>query len=115
MIQKITAFLFKNQSVRQTIAKNSFWLSFGEIAGRVIRAAIIIYAARVLGAAGWGAFSYAISLAGFFTIFSDFGVSSILTREAAKNDTFRLKYLSTIFFIKLILAAITLILIIFVI
>ncbi len=112
-MKSILNFLFKNQNIRQTVAKNTFWLSFGEIAGRVIRAAIIIYAARVLGAAGWGAFSYAISLAGFFTIFSDFGVSSILTREAAKNDTFRLKYLSTIFFIKLILAGISLTLIIF--
>lgn len=113
MIQKITAFLFKNQNIRQTIAKNTFWISFGEIVGRLVRAAIVIYAARILGAAGWGAFSYVISLAGLFTIFSDIGISAILTREVAKNEALRPKYFSTTFFIKLVLLVISTGLIIF--
>ncbi|PIY59464.1 flippase, partial [Candidatus Wolfebacteria bacterium CG_4_10_14_0_8_um_filter_37_11] len=47
---------------------------------RLIRAAIIIYAARVLGAAEYGIFSYVLSFAGFFTIFADLGVSPLMTR-----------------------------------
>ena len=114
MRRKIFDFLFKNKTLRQTVAKNTFWISFGEIVGRLVRAAIVIYAARILGAAGWGAFSYVISLAGLFTIFSDIGISAILTREAVKNEALRPKYFSTTFFIKLILLVISLGLIIFV-
>ncbi len=100
-ISKIKNFLFENQSVRQTILKNTFWLFFGETAGRLIRMGVIIYAARTLGAAGWGTFSYVISLAALLTIFSDSGLSSVLTREAAKSPADRLKFFSTIFFIKI--------------
>ncbi len=102
-MNKIKEFLFENRTIRQTVAKNTFWLFGGEISSRLLRAAIVIYAARVLGAEGWGVFSYAITLAAFFTIFSDIGLSALLTREAAKNPAMREKYLSTAFFIKLIL------------
>ena len=114
MFQKIKSFLFENKTTRQTIAKNTFWLFSGEISSRILRAAIVIYAARVLGAEGWGIFSYAITLAAFFTIFSDIGLSAILTRESAKNPELRSQYLSTSFFLKLILMTLSVILIIFV-
>ncbi len=113
MFNRIKKFLFENQSLRQTVMKNAFWLNFGEIASRLIRAVVIIYAARLIGAAGYGVFSYALNLAGLFTIFSDIGVSSILTREAAKNPETRTQYLSTAFFIKLCLIAISIIMVIF--
>lgn len=107
MIRKIKTFLFENQALRQTIAKNTFWLFSGEIVGRIFRAAIVIYAARVLGAENWGVFSYAISLAAFFTVFSDIGLNAVLTREISKNPNLRQQYFSTAFFIKLILLAIS--------
>lgn len=113
MFNRIKKFLFENQSLRQTVIKNAFWLNFGEITSRFIRAIIIIYAARIIGAAGYGVFSYALNLAGLFTIFSDIGVSSILTREAAKNFETRTQYLSTAFFIKLCLIALSIIMVIF--
>lgn len=102
---KVTNFLFKNQSTRQTVAKNIFWLTVSQIASRIIRALIIIYAARILGAAEYGAFSYALGLAGFFSIFSDIGLSSILTREVAQNPEKKSQYFGTAFFIKLALLA----------
>lgn len=103
MIKKIKLFLFQNQNLRQTIAKNAFWLSFGEITGRILRAGVVIYSARILGAEQWGVFSYAITLAAMFTIFSDIGLSSVLTREAAKDPSNRDRYFSTIFVFKIIL------------
>ncbi len=93
-----------NRHAKQTVAKNTFWLLSGEIVSRVFRAAIIIYAARALGKEGLGVFSYVITLASFFTIFSDIGLSAILTRETAKDPDSRHKYLSTAFFIKIFLA-----------
>lgn len=112
MWQKIKSFLFENKSVRQTVAKNAFWLSFGQIVSRLIRVGLIIFVARTLGTAGYGIFSYALGLAAFFTIFSDVGVSSILTRESAKDPALMQKYFSTAFAIKLVLIGISALLII---
>jgi len=84
MWQKIKSFLFKNGTSSQTVAKNTVWLSISNFGGRIIKAAIIIYGARVLGTAGYGVFSYAVTLAGFFTLFVDPGINSVLIREGAK-------------------------------
>ena len=84
MFQKIKNFLFKNITAKQTVAKNTVWLSISQFGARIIKAAIVIYAARVLGAAGYGVFSYAITLAGFFGIFVDPGINSVLIRDGAK-------------------------------
>ncbi len=86
MFQKIKDFLFKNTTVKQTVAKNTFWLSVSNFGGRLIKAIIIIYAARVLGTDGYGVFSYAITLAGFLTLFMDPGINGILIRDASKAD-----------------------------
>src|SRR3989344_4029337 len=114
MLLKLKNLLFKNQSTRQTITKNIFWLSLSQIASRLIRASIIIYAARILGAAEYGVFSYALGLAAFFTIFADVGLTQILTRETAQKPEQKSNYFATSMFLKIILLAGTTLLIIFV-
>jgi len=104
---KIKNFLFRNKTVGQTIVKNTFWLTFGEIMGRILRTGVVIYAARALGAEGWGVFSYAMSLAALFTIFSDIGLSAVLIREGAKSPEAREKYFATTLVLKIILIAIS--------
>jgi len=103
MLKKIKGLLFENQSLKQSIAKNTFWLFSGQIFGRLTRVIIVVYAARLLGPASWGAFSYAMSLVAFMTIFSDVGISAIVTKESAKNPHLSNHYFSTAFFLKLIL------------
>jgi O-antigen/teichoic acid export membrane protein len=93
----------KPDHISKRIAKNTAWLFSGQIIGRLLRAAIVIYAARILGAASWGAFSYALSVAAFLTIFSDIGINALLTREGSKNPNERERYLATSFFVKLTL------------
>jgi len=107
MFNKIKSFLTENKTLSQTVIKNTFWMSVGQITSRVIRAVLIIYAARILGAAGYGAFSYALSLAGFFTIFADIGLTPLLTRDTSKNPALRNQYIGTAFVIKLGLLAIS--------
>ncbi len=107
MIRRFKELLFQNRSTRQTITKNIFWLSVSQIASRLIRAVIIIYAARVLGAADYGLFSYLLGLAGFFTIFSDIGVNTILTKEITQKPEQTSVYFSTAFWIKIFLFATT--------
>lgn len=115
MLEKIKSFLFKNTSTKQTIAKNSFWLTVSNFGGRIVKAGVVIYGARLLGTAGYGVFSYAITLAGFFTLFMDPGVNGILLRDAsAADDKQRRTIFSTIFFIKLALITIGVLIIAFI-
>jgi len=110
---RLGRFLFHNTSTAQTIVKNTFWLSFGEIIGRLLRAITIILAARILGASGWGTLSYMTSLAAVLTVFSDVGISGVLIREAAKNEGARQAYFATSSAIKLALIGVSLCLILF--
>jgi O-antigen/teichoic acid export membrane protein len=60
-----------------------------------------------LGTAGYGVFSYAITLAGFITLFMDPGVNSILMRDAAKSGAEEQRQIfSTMFLLKLCLLVI---------
>ena len=70
---------------KRAIAKNFLWLFFGGTGSRFLKALIILYAARVLGAEGYGIFSYALALGGLFIFFKNIGVDTILTREVAKK------------------------------
>ncbi len=114
MREKIKSFLFQNKTLKQTVVKNTLWLSFGSGISKFIRAIVIIYAARILGAANYGIFAYATSLAAFFTVFSDIGLSSLLTRELAADSERKKEYMSTTFYIKIFLLALTILLIIFI-
>lgn len=113
MYHRVKKFLFENQNLKQTVLKNTFWLFFGQLSGRLLRTGLIIYAARVLGPASWGAFSYAMTLVAFMTIFSDMGMGAIVTREAAKSPEFSKKYFSTAFCLKIILLIAGILLLIF--
>lgn len=101
MLKKIKGLLFQNQSLKQTIFKNTFWLFSGNIISRLLRAALLIYAARVIGAREFGAFNYALSIAAFFTIFADFGINAVITREAASNKEKQEKYFSSALILKI--------------
>lgn len=114
MIARLKNLLFYNRSAKQTIAKNIFWLSVSQVGSRFIRAGILIYAARILGAAEYGVFSYVLGLAGFFTIFADLGVSPLMTREVAGYPEKRAVYFSNAFWMKAALLFLTAGLIVFV-
>lgn len=110
---QIHDWLLHNKNTKQKIAKNTFWLFFGQIFGRLTRVAIIVYAARVLGPASWGAFSYAMGLVAFMIIFSDIGVSAIVTRESSKDPARSQAYFSTALALKLILLVIGTLILVF--
>ncbi len=113
MITRIKSFLFENKSEKQTFLKNTFWLTAGNISSRLIRGLMIIYAARVLGTAGYGIFSYILSLAGFFTMFSDIGLTGLLTRELVQKPHDVQRYIATTLRIKLVITFVSVILTLF--
>jgi len=114
MIKKIKSLLFQNTTPKQTMAKNVAWLSLSQLVGRLVRGLFIIFAARVLGATEYGVFSYALGLAGFFTLFADIGIGSILTRDASREPEKASSYFATSFWIKTFLLLITTLLVVFV-
>lgn len=114
MFERLKGLLFENRGARQTFTKNVFWLSFANISNRLIRAVLIIYAARALGVAGYGIFSYAVGLASFFSIFSDMGIGGLVTKETAQDRESLKKYFSAAVLTKACLMAGSAILIIFV-
>lgn len=103
MLAKLKSFLLQNTTAEQTVAKNTVWLFLGQILSRLFRAAIVIYGARILGAESWGAFSYALGIATFLTIFSDIGINTLITREGSRQPELRNRYLAAAFFTKLTL------------
>lgn len=107
MLKRVKSLLLENRTTRQTIAKNTFWLFFGTISSRLIKAGILIYSARILGAEDWGVFSYALSLAAFFTVFTDFGLSTVITRESSKDTSVQEKYFATSLAIKVVMTVIS--------
>ena len=95
---KITKnFLLKNNSQKQTVMKNTFWLTASEITSRLLRFGLIIYIARILGAEGWGLFSYTLSLIGISLVISDGGSSLFFTKEYTEK---RGQYIKTILLLK---------------
>lgn len=106
MVQALRSFFLENKTEKQTIAKNTFWLVFGTLLSRIIRLAIVVYAARVLGTSEYGTFSYALSIAALLTVFLDFGVNAIITRESARDLSVQKTYFSTALIIKLVMFAV---------
>ncbi len=99
-MEKIKDFFFKNQSIKQTVTKNTFWLFSSEVVGRLLKMALVIYAARVLGAEGWGVFSYALSLGSLLMIFSDIGLGTLITREATQKKEGYKNFVATAMLLK---------------
>ncbi len=86
----------ENLGIRQTIFKNTFWLSLSEVVVQILKLALIIYTARILGAEEYGKFSFALSFVCLFVIFAELGLSDIITREFSKNKESENEYPSII-------------------
>lgn len=100
-MDKLKAFLFKNTTTKQTVAKNSIWLLVGDILGRLLKLAIVVVATRELGVEGWGIFSYGLAFVGLFFLLGDFGINTFVTKEMSKDDEGKHKYLATAIIIRL--------------
>lgn len=96
-----------NQSIKQTIFKNTFWLMLAEGISKGLMFFLTILVARYLGAAGYGNFSFAFAFVSLFAVLADFGLSTLTIREVARDKSLARKYIDNIAVIKLILGLIT--------
>jgi len=108
---KLKKFLFENHSIRQTVLKNTIWVTIAQGGSGVLRLALIIYAIRTIGVAEWGIFSYALGITGILALFSDIGMTNFVMREMSKSPVEGKKYFAAAFFTKIGLYAVGIILI----
>ncbi|MDP2967303.1 MAG: flippase [bacterium] len=106
----IKSFFFDNLTVKQTLFKNTVWLTISMGLDRLLRLALLIYVARILGATEYGKFSFALAFISLFLIFHDFGLPSIVTREFAREKDKKEEFYSIIS-LKILLSLATLILV----
>lgn len=110
-LSDIKSLLFNNIDSRQTIFKNTFWLAVAEAVNRFLKLILLIYVARTFGATDYGKFTFALAFASLFSIFSDFGLPSITTRELSQEKE-KEKEFPALLSLKIILTLVALILII---
>jgi len=108
---KIKSLFFNNTSTKQTIFKNTFWLSFSEAITRLLGLFLFIYVANILGATEYGKFAFALSIVYLLNVFYGLTSPQIITREIAQ-DKEKIKEISAIFSLKVILGILSLILMI---
>ena len=83
--QDIKSLFLDNRTAKQTILKNTFWLTVSEAVNRLFKLVLIIGIARTVGVADYGRFTFSLAFVSLFTIFSDFGLSAITTREFSQT------------------------------
>ncbi len=75
----------ENRSLKQIVAKNTFWLVSAEVIARLLGLFLVIYVARTLGATDYGKFTFAFSFTSIMAILCDLGLSDISTREFSRS------------------------------
>ncbi|MGB8310481.1 MAG: flippase [Halobacteriota archaeon] len=65
--------------------KNSVFLFFGEATSALISFVFFIYIARLLPVSEFGSYITIISFVSLFSIFTDFGINTVIIREGAKE------------------------------
>ncbi|MDZ7261181.1 MAG: flippase [candidate division KSB1 bacterium] len=93
------------------IISNSVLLMTTEILSRVIRMALVVFSARLLGDENYGKFSFALAFTILFLILADLGIHQLLVRELARKPEQVKKYLGNALVIKFFLSALNLLLI----
>jgi len=74
-------------STVKTVAKNSLMQVSSTIVTKTLSLIFIIFVARYLGDIGFGKYSFVFAFLSFFTVFTTFGMNSLIIREVAKDKS----------------------------
>ncbi len=91
-----------------SIARNTSYFTLALVLQKIISLAYFTMYARVLGPADLGQYYFAVSITSIFSIFIDFGLGNILTREIAKDESRASSLANTILTAKLFFSLATL-------
>lgn len=90
-------------STATTIAKNTVFLSVGDMATRILSLLLIIIIARSLGDIGLGMYSFAFAFTDILLQVIDLGIPTYIMREIAKDRPSGRQYLSNVLGLRLLL------------
>ena len=90
----------------QKIAKNTFVLSFSEIINKLLSLVLYIAIANYLRVAGYGQFSFIMTLLAIFAVLANFGLDKLTIREVAKDKEKTQSYVVLMLRLKILLALI---------
>lgn len=93
------------------IVKHTGILMMMELGIRLLDALVSVVLARYLAPHGFGLLAFALSFASLFSILPGFGMGSLINRDLSRDASARTRYVANSFFIKLLLAILTLTLI----
>ncbi|MDZ7798474.1 MAG: flippase [Patescibacteria group bacterium] len=96
--------------ILKTIFRNTFWLGAAELINGVLMFFLVIWLARYLGATVYGKLMFTISIVNLFSIITDFGLTSLFTRQVARYKNEVRRYVANIISIKIFLSIIAFIL-----
>ena len=96
------------------IFKNTIWLGIAEAVSKLVGFVIVVWMARFFGPEIYGKWAFALSFTIIFSVFADFGLSTLAVREIARDKLKTKKYVVNIIAIKLILGILTFILVVFI-
>ncbi len=94
------------------LARNTSYFTLALIGQKLISLAYFTIYARVLGPGDLGKYYFALSFTTIFSIALDLGITNLLTREVAKDNSKAGKYLGAAIGAKLLLSAITIVILI---
>jgi len=90
-------------STAKKIISNIFILYIASIIGNLLTLALILFISRFLGADGLGKYSFVLAFVGVFSIFSDFGLGTLMKKDIIKNPENKVFYLGNIITLKFII------------
>lgn len=90
-------------SVLKTIIKNSTYILFAEILGKIMVLVFTILVARKLGVSDFGKYSFAVSFVMIFSFIIDLGLTTFLCREIPRNKNLITKYVNNILIMRAVL------------
>jgi len=73
------------------------------VVARAVDLGFAVFMLRVLGPVEYGGYAFAVGLIGYFAIFTDFGLGTLLTREVARRGEQGQRYVATIIGVRLML------------
>ena len=104
-IYRLKELFFKNQYLSQIIFKNTSWMVLANIIAKLFKFGMMIIVARELGPSLFGNFNYIIVLSAMCFVLSDIGLNLLIIRNY-QNIENKKEFISTGFYIKLILVII---------
>ena len=88
-----------------TVAQNTSFLTIASVLQKVISFFYFIFVARIIQVENTGVYFFAIAFTTIFIVVADFGMGSVLTREASRFPDRSESYFNTVFWTKVIFGA----------